>query len=94
MTLRTLNYGNYSIFLIMGNARFISPTVGISQASRWYWHLLGHVLSQPCRGVDDFDRAKIPEFGSRTAQKKEIYAADKSSIYKKPHPETTNPKPS
>ena len=26
MTLRTLNYGNYGIFLIMGNAGFISST--------------------------------------------------------------------
>ena len=28
MTLRTLDYGNYGIFLIMGNAGFISSTVG------------------------------------------------------------------
>ena len=27
VTLRTLNYGNYGIFLILGNARFISSTV-------------------------------------------------------------------
>ena len=27
MTLRTLNYANYGIFLIMGNAGFISSTV-------------------------------------------------------------------
>ena len=27
MTLRTLNYGNYGIFLIMGHAGFISSTV-------------------------------------------------------------------
>ena len=27
ITLRTLNYGNYGIFLIMGNAGFISSTV-------------------------------------------------------------------
>ena len=27
MTLRTLNYGNYGIFPIMGNAGFISSTV-------------------------------------------------------------------
>ena len=27
MTLRTLNHGNYGIFLIMGNAGFISSTV-------------------------------------------------------------------
>ena len=26
-TLRTLNYGNFGIFLIMGNARFISSAV-------------------------------------------------------------------
>ena len=28
MTLRTLNYGNYGIFLIMGNAGFCPSTVG------------------------------------------------------------------
>ena len=27
MTLRTLSYGNYSIFLIMGNAGFVSSAV-------------------------------------------------------------------
>ena len=27
MTLRTLNYGNYGIFLMMGHARFMSSTV-------------------------------------------------------------------
>ena len=30
MTLRTLNYGNNGIFLVMGNAGFISSTVGLS----------------------------------------------------------------
>ena len=29
MPLRTLNYGNYGIFLVMGNAGFISSTVVI-----------------------------------------------------------------
>ena len=29
MTLRTLNYGNYGIFLILGNAGFISSTVSV-----------------------------------------------------------------
>ena len=28
MTLRTLNYGNYGIFLIMGNAGFCPSAVG------------------------------------------------------------------
>ena len=28
MTLRTLNYGNYGIFLIIGNAGFLSSAVG------------------------------------------------------------------
>ena len=28
MTLRTLTYGNYGIFLLMGNAGFISSTAG------------------------------------------------------------------
>ena len=28
MTLRTLNYGNYGIFLTMGNAGFCPSTVG------------------------------------------------------------------
>ena len=31
--LRTLNYGNYGIFLIMGNAGFISSTVGVPKIS-------------------------------------------------------------
>ena len=30
ITLRTLNYGNIGIFLVMGNAGFISSTVGLS----------------------------------------------------------------
>ena len=34
MTLRTLNYGNYGIFLIMGNAGFCPSTVGL-QAVRF-----------------------------------------------------------
>ena len=29
VTLRTLNYGNYGIFLIMGNAGFRSSAVGL-----------------------------------------------------------------
>ena len=29
MTLRALNYGNYGIFLIMGNAGFCPSTVGL-----------------------------------------------------------------
>ena len=29
MTLRTLNYGNYGIFLIMGNAGFCPSTVSL-----------------------------------------------------------------
>ena len=33
MTLRTLNYGNYGIFLIMGNARFCPSTVAIGAAA-------------------------------------------------------------
>ena len=31
ITLRTLNYGNYGIILIMGNAGFISSTVALKQ---------------------------------------------------------------
>ena len=34
MTLRTLNYGNYGIFLIMGNAGFCPSTIG---ATRSVW---------------------------------------------------------
>ena len=33
MTLRTLNYGNYGIFLIVGNAGFISSTVVLLKGS-------------------------------------------------------------
>ena len=32
MTLRTLNYGNYGIFLTMGNAGLCPSTVGFSAA--------------------------------------------------------------
>ena len=31
MTLRTLNYGNYGIFLIMGNAGFCPSTVALAR---------------------------------------------------------------
>ena len=31
MTFRTLNYGNYGIFLLLGNAGFISSTVEVPQ---------------------------------------------------------------
>ena len=33
MTLRTLNYGNYGIFLIMGNAGFCPSTVCVAGRS-------------------------------------------------------------
>ena len=38
MTLRTLNYGNYGIFLIMGNAGFCPSTVGTIRGH--YYQLL------------------------------------------------------
>ena len=34
ITLRTLNYGNYGIFLVMGNAGFVSSTVVHADARR------------------------------------------------------------
>ena len=34
MTLRTLNYGNYGIFLIMGHAGFCPSTVGTLRGVR------------------------------------------------------------
>ena len=37
MTLRTLNYGNYGIFLIMGNAGFCPSTVGPKLADFRVW---------------------------------------------------------
>ena len=37
MTLRTLNYGNYGIFLIMGNAGFCPSTV--VQGLQGFWGL-------------------------------------------------------
>ena len=39
MTLRTLNYGNYGIFLIMGNAGFCPSAVVISVQSRVRAHV-------------------------------------------------------
>ena len=47
MTLRTLNYGNYGIFLIMGNAGFCPSTVG--RGFRYYCErvsVLGCVFSK------------------------------------------------
>ena len=41
MTLRTLNYGNYGIFLIMGNAGFCPSTVGLHAGA------LGSELREP-----------------------------------------------
>ena len=41
MTLRTLNYGNYGIFLIMGNAGFCPSTVGIQQFGTKAWAVCG-----------------------------------------------------
>ena len=38
MTLRTLNYGNYGIFLIMGNAGFCPSTVGLSRCPEQELH--------------------------------------------------------
>ena len=35
MTLRTLNYGNYGIFLIMGNAGFCPSTVVSIMQGSW-----------------------------------------------------------
>ena len=37
--LRTLNYGNYGIFLIMGNAGFCPSTVGFWAAISVFWML-------------------------------------------------------
>ena len=34
-TLRTLNYGNYGLFLIMGNAGFISSTLGLPSGATY-----------------------------------------------------------
>ena len=39
MTLRTLNYGNYGIFLIMGNAGFCPSTV-VSLVAEWIYFAL------------------------------------------------------
>ena len=36
MTLRTLNYGNYGIFLIMGHAGFCPSTVGLRRVQGRY----------------------------------------------------------
>ena len=41
MTLRTLNYGNYGIFLIMGNAGCISSAVGYIEFIAWGFRLQG-----------------------------------------------------
>ena len=41
MTLRTLNYGNYGILLIMGNAGFCPSTVGQSFHEEFGEFILG-----------------------------------------------------
>ena len=43
----TLNYGNYGISLIMGNAGFISSTVGVFSSPAWScpWSLMGLSLA-------------------------------------------------
>ena len=45
MTLRTLNYGNYSIFLIMGNAGFCPSAVSHGFQLR---HRVAEVTAQSC----------------------------------------------
>ena len=44
MTLRTLNYGNYGIFLIMGNAGFCPSTVPLPMI------LMGCIHATGCKG--------------------------------------------
>ena len=53
MTLRTLNYGNYGIFLMMGNAGFCPSTVGPRRSlgipGRFYLHWITLTLhAVPC----------------------------------------------
>ena len=48
MTLRTLNYGNYGIFLIMGNAGFCPSTVSRTKKSPRLNPFSEHVCSQTC----------------------------------------------
>ena len=33
----TLDYGNFGIFLVMGNAGFISSTIAQNSARQWQW---------------------------------------------------------
>ena len=46
MTLRTLNYGNCGIFLIMGNAGFVSSIVGLRHQDL-AWKVLWTAAPQP-----------------------------------------------
>ena len=46
MTLRTLNYGNYGIFLIMGNAGFCPSTV-VREDEAQMRQILGSLLRLP-----------------------------------------------
>ena len=49
MTLRTLNYGNYGIFLIMGNAGFCPSTVVTEDAGLGFVLASGFWLMQGCK---------------------------------------------
>ena len=44
MTLRILNYGNYGIFLIMGNAGFCPSAVSLGFPLNLYWYFGGLLL--------------------------------------------------
>ena len=49
MTLRTLNYGNYGIFLIMGHAGFCPSTVGLGLGA--VLQMLGKAREQLQSGI-------------------------------------------
>ena len=51
MTLRTLNYGNYGIFLVMDNAGFCPSTVGLGWIGLKVQGFVRHGAACFCFGV-------------------------------------------
>ena len=68
MTLRTLNYGNYGIFLIMGNAGFCPSAVLLP----FFHSLLTKGRSKKARGASfaahpaAFPETEVPHLGGRS----------------------------
>ena len=69
MTLRTLNYGNYGIFLIMGHAGFISSTVVLDSLDPLdsFWSPAG--LKRTCEPANGREREREGESFARERER-------------------------